>query len=100
MFYKKNNSLSKMNEDNDYGQFTLIDIEDNTANPRYDITIKVNKTYHIKYKNDIESNIHSKKNHDDDDDDPKKPNNKNYYLENTIYSTTIILAIVIFIYLC
>lgn len=99
MFYKNNNSLSKMSEDNDYGQFTLIDIDDNITNPRYDITIKVNKTYHIKYKNDIESNIHTKKN-DDDDDDPKKPNNKNYYLENTIYSTTIILAIVIFIYLC
>jgi hypothetical protein len=99
MFYKNNNSLSKMSEDNDYGQFTLIDIDDNITNPRYDITIKVNKTYHIKYKNDIENNIHSKKN-DDGDDDSKKPNNKNYYLENTIYSTTIILAIVIFIYFC
>jgi hypothetical protein len=97
MFNKKNYSLSKMNEDNDYGQFTVIDMEDSNNNPHYDITIKVNKTYHIKYKNDIESNIHTKKN-DDDDDDPKKPNNKNYYLENTIYSTTIILAIVIFIY--
>jgi hypothetical protein len=86
MFYKKNNSLSKMSEDNDYGQFTLIDIEDNEIGPRY-------KIYHIKYKNDIENNVHD----DDDDDDSKKPD-KNYYLENTIYSATIILAIVIFIY--
>jgi hypothetical protein len=93
MFNKKNHSLSKMNEDNDYGQFTLIDIDDNITNPRYDITIKMNKNCHIKYKNDIENNVHD----DDDDDDSKKPD-KNYYLENTIYSATIILAIVIFIY--
>ena len=85
-----------MNEDNDYGQFTVIDVEDNNKNSRCDITIKFNKTYHIKYKNDIENNIHTNK--DDNDDDSKKPNNKNYYLENTIYSATIILAIVIFIY--
>jgi hypothetical protein len=98
MFNKKNYSLSKMNEDNDYGQFTVIDMEDSNNNPRYDITIKFNKIYHVKNENDIENNLHTKKN-DDDDDDPKKPD-KNYYLENTIYSTTIILAIVIFIYFC
>jgi hypothetical protein len=97
MFNKKNHSLSKMNEDNDYGQFTVIDIEDNNKNSRCDITIKFNKTYHIKYKNYIENNIHTNKD-DEYDDDSKKPNNKNYYLENTIYSATIILAIVIFIY--
>jgi len=96
MFNKKNHSLSKMNEDNDYGQFTVIDIDDNN-NPQYMIKINFNKTYHIKYKNDIENNLVIK-NNADDDDDSKKPNNKNYYLENTIYSATIILAIIIFIY--
>ena len=109
MLNKRTYSLSKMNEDNDYGQFTIIDIEHYNANPRYEITPlritnthkmgalnvqKYNKNYHIKTDNDIENNADT-----DNDDDPKKPD-KNYYLENTIYSTTIILAIMIFIYLC
>jgi len=59
---------------------------------------RCNKTYHIKYKNDIENNVNDDDHDDDDDDDPKKPNNKNYYLENTLYSATIILVIFIFIY--
>jgi len=91
MFNKKNNYLTKMNEDNDYGQFTIIDIEYNEIGPRY-------KIYHVKNENDLENNRDENKNHDDDD--PKKPNFKKNYFENTIYSATVILAIVIFIYFC
>ena len=93
MFNKKNNYLTKINEDNDYGQFTIIDIEYNEIGPRY-------KIYHVKNENDLENNRDENKNHDTDDDDPKKPNFKKNYFENTIYSATVILAIVIFIYFC
>ena len=96
MLNKKNNYSTKMNEDNDYGQFTIIDIEYNEIGPRY-------KIYHIKNENDIENNNSGNKYHHDhhsDDDDPKKPNFKKNYFENTIYSATVILVLFMFVYFC
>ena len=94
MFNKKNHSLSKMNEDNDYGQFTVIDIDDNNNNSQYMIKMNFKKNHSAKYNNDLENNIH------DDDDDSNKYNFEKNYFENTIYSATVILVLFMFIYFC